>query len=157
MINITTIDRAVQLKKKMDAAYLVFKKQPTIEASAQWTSATRAYNDYCVNVVDSLVEDRINETTYHEDILTNFERYRKCSCCDAPLLFPVKTSVGEGDIEVVEDFVASSDFVDGFPGYCYPCLVEYCTTHECATCEVNSIPATCIFKEVKNLQLQEEA
>lgn len=156
MIDVTVIDKAVKLKKEMDAAYLVFKKLPTIEASAKWTSATRAYNDYCVSVMTELVKERIDLINYREDISKNFDKYSKCDKCGAELLFPAKTST-EGDTEVVEDFIASSDFVEGFPGWCYPCLVEYCTTHACEGCTVSKTPTNCMFAEVKKLHQVEEA
>jgi hypothetical protein len=157
MIDIAVVDRAVKLKKEMDAAYLVFKKLPTIEAAAQWTTATRAYHDYCTKVMDQLVEERIDEITYQEDILTNFDKYKECTCCGTTLLFPTKTSSGEDGAEIVKAFVAGPDFVEGIPGYCYTCLVDYCTSHECDACEVCNIPISCVFKEVKNLHVQEEA
>ena len=46
MIDIMVVDQAVKLKKEADAAYLVFKRTTTVENSARWTSAARAYNDY---------------------------------------------------------------------------------------------------------------
>ena len=146
MIDITVVDRAVQLKKELDAAYLVFKKAPTIENSAAWMTATRAYNDYCISIMTGLVDDRIEQLTYREDIVANFDKYKKCNHCGAELLYPTT-----GD-----KFVASSDFVEGFPGWCYPCLVEYCTTHECEGCTVNTRLA-CPFKEVKKLHTAEGA
>ncbi len=146
MIDITVVDRAVKLKKEMEAAYLVFKKTPTIENSAAWTTATRIYNDYCISTITALVEDRIEQTNYRDDIVANFEEWRKCNHCDTELLYPTT-----GD-----KYVASSDFVDGFKGMCYPCLVEYCTTHECEGCTINA-RTTCPFKEVKNRLMSEEA
>ena len=147
MIDITVVDKAVQLKKEMDAAYLVFKKTPSVEASARWTAATRAYNDYCVKTISKLVDERIEDVNHLEDIINNFDKYSKCETCGAEILFRVN-----GD-----KFVASSDYVEGFPGWCYPCLVEYCTTHDCKRCDVTSDHSSCKFAEVKKLHVQEEA
>lgn len=148
MIDVTVIDRAVQLKKEMDAAYLVFKKLPTIEASTLWTSATRTYNDYCIKVVDDLVNSRIEVINHRVDILTNFDRYKKCEQCDTDLLFPTRVTK-DGEVETIEEFVAGFGFVEGFPGWCYSCLTKHCTETDCSACTVSRNPELCSFKEVK--------
>lgn len=146
MIDVSVIDKAAKLKKEMDAAYLIFKKTPTIENSATWTTTTRIYNDYCIQTITSLVNERIGASDRLEDITKNFDKYRKCEQCETELLFPVK-----GD-----EFIASSDFVEGFPGWCYSCLLEYCKTHECDSCTVNKNLYGCSFAEVKKLHIQGE-
>lgn len=140
MIDIQVVDQAVKLKKEADAAYLVFKRTPTIENSARWTSAARAYNDYCVNVMTKLVDERIGAINKAEDIVTNFDKYSKCEACGADLLY--KTSDTK--------YIASSDFIEDFPGWCYPCLVEHCSNTQCEDCTVNTKPV-CPFAEVKKL------
>ena len=146
MIDIMVINKAVKLKKEMDAAYLVFKKEPTVENSAKWTSSTRAYNDYCISTITKLVNEQIDSMTYVEDIIANFDKYSKCDKCGAELLF-----------RTAEDkFVASSDFVESFPGWCYPCLVEHCANTKCEDCTVNTKP-TCPFAEVKKLTAEGDA
>lgn len=147
MIDVSVIDKAVKLKKEMDAAYLVFKKTPTIENSATWTAATRTYNDYCIQIITSLVNERTGVSDHLEDITENFDKYRKCEQCGAELLFPTRDDA----------FIASSDFVEGIPGWCYSCLLEYCTTHECEGCTVNKSPYGCSFAEVKKLRIQGES
>jgi hypothetical protein len=151
MIDITIVNRAVQLKKEADAAYLVFKKLPTTEAASRWTEAVRIYNDYCVKVMTELVNAQIEVNTQQADILANFAKYSKCEHCDAELLFPTRTEV-ENEQEMVLDYIASSDFMSEFPGWCYPCLLEYCTSIDCVNCTIKSNPTTCSFAEVKKLQ-----
>lgn len=146
MIDIMVIDKAVKLKREADAAYLVFKRTPTVENSARWTSAARAYNDYCVSVMTKLVDERIGAIDKAEDIATNFDKYSKCETCDADLLY--KTSDTK--------YVASSDFIEDFPGWCYPCLVEHCANTQCEDCTVNTKPV-CPFAEVKKLTAEGDA
>lgn len=147
MIDITVIDKAVKLKKELEAAYIVFKKTPTVENSAAWITATRIYNDFCISTITALVEERIGQVNQREDIVTNFDKYKECNQCGAGLLFPTT-----GD-----NYIASSDFVEDFAGWCYPCLVQHCTTHECEGCTVAKNPETCPFKEVKKLHVPGEA
>lgn len=143
MIDSSVVYKATQLKKKMDAAYIVFKKNPTIENSTTWTAATRVFNNYCVSVISGLIEDETSGK--HEDILNNPAKYQYCKKCNAEILRLVDAN----------NYIASIDFVEDFPGWCYNCLVEYCTTHDCAACDITSSYASCPFAEIKNLHLQE--
>ena len=139
-IDSSTLKTAKELKAALDAAYLVFKKQPVIDNASRWTAAQHAYNDFCVNLVTKLIEpDDIEDMT--EEILTNIDEYKTCKQCNAELLFPTSNT----------GYLASSDFIAEFPGWCYPCLTEYCATHECGACDITN-PLTCTFKEVKKLQ-----
>lgn len=144
MIDITVVDHAVKLKKEADATYLVFKNEPTIENSTHWISANRAYEDYCVSTMTKLVNERINTITAAEDIATNFNKYSKCASCGSEILYKTDD----------EGFIASSDFVEEFPGWCYPCLVAHCTNHNCETCSIVKDHLTCKFTEVKKLLTQ---
>ena len=141
MIDITVVDHAVKLKREAEAAYLVFKKEPTIENSARWISANRAYEDYCVSTMTKLVNERIDAITTAEDIAANFDKYSKCTSCGSEILYRTDD----------EGFIASSDFVEGFPGWCYHCLVEHCTKQNCETCSIVKDHLTCKFTEVKKL------
>lgn len=143
MIDIMVVDQAVKLKKELDAAYLVLKQNPTVENSATWTAATRAYHDYCISVMTNLVNERIGAIDKAEDIAKNFDKYSKCETCGAELLY--KTSDTK--------YIASSDFIEDFPGWCYPCLIEHCASTQCENCTVNTEP-TCPFAEVKKLTAQ---
>lgn len=145
MINITVVDKAVELKRAMDAAYLVFKKTPSGETSAAWTATARNYKDYCVKVITDLVDGRIADLTYREDIIENFDKYHECKTCGAELLYKTSDT----------DYIASSDFIEDFPGWCYPCLLEHCMNTECESCTVNT-KTICPFAEVKKLQMQGE-
>lgn len=152
MIDVSVVINATKLKKEMDAAYLVFKKAPSVENSTKWTAATRAYNDYCIKTITKLVNEHIDATTHFEDVLANFDKYSKCDVCGAELLYPTN----ENDEGKVQAYIESSDFVEGFAGICYPCLVEHCMSTECAECSRNTRP-TCLFREVKELHKQEES
>lgn len=112
MIDITVVDHAVKLKREAKAAYLVFKKEPTIENSAYWICANRAYVDYCVSTMTKLVNKRIDTITIAEDNAANFDKYSKCTPCGSEIFF------GTDD----EDFITSSDFIEGFPGWAIPDL-----------------------------------
>lgn len=132
---------AKQLKKESEAAYLVFKKTPTLENANTWTTKVRAYNDFCVKAIESMIRDN-DAANKKEEILANVEKYKKCEQCGAELLY----------LTAEDNYIASSDFIEDFPGWCYPCLVEHCLNHDCSTCTVVAEPAKCSFVEVKKLQ-----
>lgn len=145
MIDILVLNNARKLKKEMDAAYKVFKKTPTFENANLWTAKVREYNDFCVKAIETLIseDDAANKK---EEILANVDKYKKCNQCEAELLY----------LTSEDNYVASSDFVEDFPGWCYPCLVEYCTTHECEGCTVTKRPFNCSFAEIKKLNMPAE-
>ena len=143
MIDDLTIEHAAKLKKVADAAYLVFKKSPTTVNAATWTQASRDFNTFCVDAISKLIEEDITDKT--AEILANADKYKTCNQCGAKLLYLTSDT----------NYVASSDFLEDFPGWCYPCLLEYCTTHNCEGCTVTSRPSNCSFLDVKNLHLQE--
>ncbi len=144
MIDSSVVYKATKLKKKMDAAYTVFKKNPTIENSTTWTAATRTFNNYCVSVINGLIEDETSNK--HEDILNNPEKYQYCKTCNAEILRLVDAN----------NYIASIDFVEDFPGWCYNCLVKYCTAHDCEGCAITPRPFNCPFADIKNLHMQGE-
>lgn len=146
MIDNITVDKATQLKNTMDAAYLVFKKTPTFENANIWTAATRAYNDFCITTITNLVKAQEDESNIHEDIIANTEKYKTCKQCGAELLYLTSDN----------NYIASSAFLENFPGWCYSCLVDYCATHECEGCTVTSRPFKCSFLEVKKFYTQDE-
>jgi hypothetical protein len=51
-------------------------------------------------------------------------------------------------------YIASSEFIEQFPGWCYSCLTEHCAEQDCETCIVSKDPDSCSFKEVKNIYSQ---
>jgi hypothetical protein len=143
MIDTTIINTTRQLKKELDAAYLVFKKKPTTDNAATWNAATIAFKDFCVKTIESLIEDT-GASNKEQEILANLEEYKTCKQCGAELLYPTNN----------HHYVASSDFLEDFPGWCYCCLEEHCVKTDCESCKVAADPATCSFKEVKKLALQ---
>ena len=134
------LDTAKNLKKKADAAYKVLKKTLTTENASIYTASVRAYSDYCNKLVDSLIaEDVVDKTT---EILQNIGEYETCKQCESKLIFLTSTN----------NYVASSDFLEDFPGWCYTCLLEHnCLVTDCASCQVSKNPATCSFREIKEL------
>jgi hypothetical protein len=66
--------------------------------------------------------------------------YRYCKVCGSEVLYQI-----EGN-----HYIGSGDFVEGFPGWCYPCLMEYCSTHECESCTATANPSDCLFLKIKN-------
>lgn len=145
MIDKAVIEKAAQYKREADAAYTVFKKDPSLTNATTWTNTSRVFSDYCVKVVTDLIELQTDTPVKPDDILTNIDKYKTCSCCGSELLFPTGDS-----------YITSSDFVEDFPGWCYTCLVEHCTECDCEACAVVTDPTKCSFKEIKKLHLQED-
>lgn len=144
MINTQVINTAKDLKNKMDAAYTVFKKNPTIENSTTWTNTVRIFNSYCVKAITDLIEDKPSNK---EDIIKNFDKYSKCKCCNTELLY-----IADKDRD---NYVASLEFMENFPGWCYSCLVEHCLKTDCNNCTIaNPSNVNCSFLEIKNLHTQ---
>lgn len=141
MIDNTTLKVAKQLKDKKDAAYSVFKRRPTTDHSAAYTLALKAFNDFCVSTIEDLIKDT-NTADKQAEILANLEDYRVCKQCGTELLYAAE-----------DRYIASSDFLEDFPGWCYTCLSEHCTTTDCESCTVAD-HATCSFIEIKKLNEQ---
>jgi hypothetical protein len=133
-----------QLKKKRDAAYTVFKKTPTVENASKHTIAAQAFTNFCIETMAALVEDT-GDPDKREEILANIEDYKTCKQCGSEVLYQVDN----------RGYIASSDFLEDFPGWCYTCLVEHCCAQDCSTCTLVADPSKCSFKEVKNSYLQE--
>lgn len=134
------ISKYFTLKDKLDAAYLVFRRQPSLENATKHTNAMQEFRNYCVNTLAALVGDTSNEAAENDKILTNFEDYETCKQCDTKVIF--KTSE--------DQFIKSKDFLVDFPGWCYNCLVVHCCNTDCETCSVAKDPSKCSFKAVKN-------
>lgn len=143
MINTDTVSTAKQLKKVADSAYLIFKKNPTVENSQRWATANRSYRDFCTIVFDNLIKESSDPGP---DIVENFDQYKTCSICGAELLYLTSENT----------YIASSDFVEDFPGWCYTCLAEHCTNTDCSKCTVSTDPGNCSFSEVKEYYLKEK-
>ena len=138
MIDSTLLVEAKKLKKASEAAYAVFKKNPSVTNSSAWSLAARAYNDYCIKLIDELIKDETVDKT--AEILEHFDDYKSCKTCGSELLYPVNDS-----------YIASSDFLEAFPGWCHSCLVEHCCGTECETCTVSTDYANCAFKEIRDI------
>ena len=70
------------------------------------------------------------------------EDYIKCKTCGSTLL----VDIGDGR------YIGSSDFMEEFPGWCLPCILEFVDTHcrtegSCKTCSVHMDSDTCIFRD----------
>lgn len=144
MIDMTKVVIAERFKKARDAAYVVFRKTPSTSNATKWTAASRNFTDFCVNTMTDLIKEKQEGTGSKPDILANFDTYKTCKQCGTQVLYLANK----------DNYVATSDFVEEFPGWCYNCLVEHCTTHECAGCTVTSRPLNCPFLEVKNFYLE---
>jgi hypothetical protein len=143
IIDDNIISQAHQFKKEADAAYLIFKKEPTVPNAKNWTVRTKVYKDFCTKVITDILNAQEETLDKQEEILANIETYKTCKQCNAELLYETPENT----------FVASSDFLEDFPGWCYTCLTEHCLTHDCETCTVVTDPTKCSFKDVKNQQL----
>ena len=139
MLSKATIEEATRLKKVMDATYIVFRKEPTVEHANAWTAATVAFNDYCASSIKSLIEEDANR---HEEILANIDSYKVCSQCGAEVLYQIDD----------KNYVTNINFVDYFPGWCYDCLLKHCLATDCESCTVSATPDNCPFSEVKKIK-----
>lgn len=139
MIDSATLAKATKLKKEMDAAYIVFRTEPTVERAATWTAATTIFNDFCVSTIKELIND---ETDRREEILANVDKYKTCKQCGIELLHLVDK----------DNFVTNINFVEGFPGWCYNCLVDHCLATDCSECTLKAGAEYCSFHPVKELR-----
>lgn len=142
MIDNTVLKVAKQLKDKKDAAYSVFRRRPTTDHSAAYTMASKAFTDFCISTIEDLIQDT-PVADKQSEILANLEDYRVCKHCGCELLYATE-----------DKYIASSDFLEDFPGWCYTCLSEHCAATNCEACKVAD-PATCSFVEIKKLNEQE--
>ena len=139
-LNAEIINTYFTLKNKLDAAYLVFRRQPSLESAAKHTNAMQEFRSYCINTMADLVGDKSDTSAENNKILENFEDYEVCKQCRTKVVF-----------RTAEDqFIKSKDFLADFPGWCYNCLVEHCYQTDCQACTVAADPSKCSFKEVKN-------
>lgn len=138
MFNPEILDKARQLQTDANTAYAIFKKNPIPSNANNWSTANRAFNEFCVTVMKDLL-DETKEASL--DVISNLDVFKNCKQCGSELLF-----------STTEDhFIASSDFLEEFPGWCYNCLVEHCQNTDCSDCKVSKDPATCSFKRVKEI------
>jgi hypothetical protein len=150
MLDETTRNTYIQLKKEMDAAYKVLKQNPAVTNASRYTAATQAFTNFCLSTMATLVDLPEEEDT-HELILANIEAYETCRECkergiNTTLLHRIDDSEGNPT-----DYIESSDFLPDFPGWCHNCLVEHCKTTNCGDCTLTSDPETCSFAEVAKL------
>ena len=141
-MNLSTdiIDNYFKYKNKMNAAYTVFKKNPSIVNAAKHTEATNEFNTFCTQTLAVLVGDVSPEGSDKKlEILANFDDYKTCKQCNHELLFSVSNN----------HYIASGDFLEDFPGWCYTCLVEHCQSTDCETCAVSKDTNACSFKGIK--------
>lgn len=142
MLSSELLDKYNQLKQKKDAAYTVFKKNPTVINSSRYTTAAQLFTAFCVETMGVLAGESPSDDK-QEEILANIADYRLCKHCNAELLYQVDD----------KHFIESSKFVKDFPGWCYSCLVDYCCEHQCEYCGLTEDPENCSYKEIKNIYL----
>lgn len=128
----------------MDAAYTVFKKEPSSVNAARHYTATQAFTSFCVESMKALADDLPVDNTEH--ILANMDTYKACKQCSTELLYPISEN----------QYVEKSDFVPDFPGWCHTCLVEHCKYTECGKCTLTEDPGSCAYKEIKNIYIAAE-
>ena len=144
MLDMQTLLDYKNLKAQKDAAYDVFKREPNLVNATRHSTATQAFTSFCVETMAKLAGDQPED---HEDeILLNIEKYKTCDHCSCELLYPVSD----------KRYIASSDFIPEFPGWCFTCLVEHCLDTGCEQCTVAANPATCSFKETKKIYAEED-
>jgi hypothetical protein len=141
------INSYYELKNKMDAAYKVFRKDPSITNATKHTEASNNYKAFCVDTLASLVGDvPKDKEALEEEIIANIDEYKTCKQCGRNLLYPVSPG----------SYIASSDFVEEFPGWCHDCLIEHCINCDCSECTLTETPATCAYLATKKFYQTEE-
>lgn len=128
------------LKRKMTAAHTVLKKKPTYQNVTRYNTATQTFNNFCIKAMAELADDHPSDNK--AQILANVDEYRTCKKCGTELLL----------VTDERNYVASSEFVPDFPGWCHTCLLErHCLRTACEECTIVSDPATCSYKEIKSI------
>lgn len=140
MLESAVLTTYLQLKSKKNSAYKMFKKDPTTANSSKYMIAIQTFNNFCLEVIATLAGDYNEAINKQKEILANFEKYSTCSQCNTEILFQTD----------LEHYIASSDFIEDVPGWCYNCLVAYCPFQDCETCTISDNPVTCSFKDIKN-------
>lgn len=145
MKSITTeiINNYNELKNKMDAAYIVFKKTPSAVNATKHITATQAFNNFCVETMTTLAGASEDSFDKDAEILANIDQYKTCKKCKAEILHQVDK----------KHFIGSSNFVPDFPGWCHECLVEHCVSCDCSECIITPDKDKCSYAEIKKLYL----
>ena len=134
-------------KERVDAAYVVFRQEPTAANSNRHMTAVHDLDIYCNRVLAKLAAEVTNTTTPGKmEILANFDKYKTCKTCGKELLYSINES----------NYVATGDFLEHFQGICYSCLSNYCVQHDCLECTVAADPSVCSFKPVKAILQESE-
>jgi hypothetical protein len=141
MIDSNTLVTAKDLKAASDAAYLVFKKNPSVANAGGWATANRAFTDFCVKTIEALIDENTSV-----DVTLDIEKYRTCKQCGSELLFFTDAN----------KYIASSDFLEDFPGWCYTCLAKHCSKCACEVCNIPEDHTVCSFASVKKLLSTDE-
>ena len=137
------ITKYLQLKKTSDAAFTIFRKDPSVENATRHIEASNILKAYCVNAFEALVSETPEEDPVSNDeILANIDTYKTCTHCGSELLY----------LTDEDSYIASSDFLPDFPGWCYPCLTAHCSTQDCEACTIAKDPSTCSFRGIKEIQ-----
>lgn len=144
MLTQELLDKYNQLKQKKDAAYIVFKKEPSMVNATRHSVATQAFTTFCIDAMTALAEADSTPGTTEEEILADFEIYKDCDKCGLTLLHLVDD----------QHFIAHSSFVKDFPGWCHTCLVEHCCTTPCESCLLVRDTESCPYKEIKKIYME---
>jgi hypothetical protein len=155
MLNEDIINRYKQLKDKKDAAYTVLKVEPSVTNAFRYTTAIQKLSNFCVDIVADAAN--IPDTDISDkEILAHFQNYSDCFCCqgegrESKLLTKIDNN----------HLIRHSNFVPQFPGMCHSCMVEHCLGTDCNSCypyidnpKQKQDPATCSYREIKNIYLQ---
>jgi hypothetical protein len=133
----------IQLKNEAEAAHMILRKEPTLVNANRHSTSFSAFKAFCVEAMETLMTASDEpKPDKKSEILANIDKYKTCGQCGTAILHQLSD----------EDYIASSDFLEDFPGWCYTCLTEYCLTHSCQTCDIAKDPTTCSFKYVKNIK-----
>lgn len=139
LLNEELLNKYNEFKQKKEAAYIVFKKEPSAVNASRHAVAVQRFNNFCQEAMEIVAGKPAPD--YSEDILADIERYRTCKKCGAEIIY----QIDEGR------FIESSDFVPDFPGWCYTCLTEHCCEQDCSTCTLVTDPSACSYKEIKKI------
>lgn len=147
VINDIIVNEYFKHKNNMNAAYAVFKKNPSMTNASRHAEATSTFKNFCTDTLATLVGDVPADASEKDlEILTHFEDYRSCKQCNSDLLYKVAD----------DRFIASGEFLENFPGWCHTCLAEHCNNTDCSLCTVSKDTENCSFKGLKNIYIQSD-
>ena len=77
--------------------------------------------------------------------IEDLEEYYRCKQCGSKLLVKIDN----------DRYIASSDFIIEFPGWCHTCLIEHCVKTDCKACKIKD-KQDCSYAYMKDFYMTED-